>query len=168
MQAFFESFGVNWHSLAFYVLLFGAVLFIVQRFLLKPMLGAIDRRQEEIERSLDDAEAAARSVKESQEKAEKILWDASSEAQDIIRNGEKIASDIQERARQTARAESDSMVAKARGEIDRERQAAIAEIRRQTVDLAIVAASRVVEQNLDSERNRELAEQAIRSAELGR
>ena len=166
MSAFFESFGVNWISLVWYLVLFVLVLFLLRRYAFGPILGAIDERQRSINESLDDAEKAARSVKESQEKAEKILWDASAEAQEIIRNGEKVGRDLQDRARETARAEADALIAKARTEIERERLAAIQDIRHQAVDLALVAASRVIETNLSSEQNQKLAEEAIMHAEL--
>jgi F-type H+-transporting ATPase subunit b len=166
MSAFFESFGVNWISLVWYLVLFVLVMFLLRRYAFGPILGLIDERQRSINESLDDAEKAARSVKESQEKAEKILWDASAEAQEIIRNGEKVGRDLQDRARETARAEGDALIAKARTEIERERLAAIQDIRHQAVDLALVAASRVIETNLSSEQNQKLAEAAIMHADL--
>ncbi len=166
MSAFFESFGVNWISLVWYLVLFVLVMFLLRRYAFGPILGLIDERQRSINESLDDAEKAARSVKESQEKAEKILWDASAEAQEIIRNGEKVGRDLQDRARETARAEGDALIAKARTEIERERLAAIQDIRHQAVDLALVAASRVIETNLSSEQNQKLAEEAIMHADL--
>jgi F-type H+-transporting ATPase subunit b len=166
MSAFFESFGVNWISLVWYLVLFVLVVFLLRRYAFGPILGLIDERQRSINESLDDAEKAARSVKESQEKAEKILWDASAEAQEIIRNGEKVGRDLQDRARETARAEGDALIAKAHTEIERERLAAIQDIRHQAVDLALVAASRVIETNLSSEQNQKLAEEAIMHADL--
>jgi F-type H+-transporting ATPase subunit b len=166
MSAFFESFGVNWISLVWYVVLFGLVLFLLRRFAFGPILGAIDNRQRSINEALDDAEKAVASVTESHERAEKILWDASAEAQDIIRNAERVGNDLQEQARQVARAEADSLIAKARTEIERERTAAVQEIRRHTVDLALTAATQIIGENLDDERNRKLAEEAIQKAEL--
>lgn len=166
MSAFFESFGVNWISLVWYVVLFGLVLFLLRRYAFGPILGAIDNRQRSINEALDDAEKAVASVKESHERAEKILWDASAEAQEIIRNAERVGNDLQEQARKVAKAEADALIAKARTEIERERTAAVLEIRRHTVDLALTAATRVIGENLDDERNRKLAEEAIQQAEL--
>jgi F-type H+-transporting ATPase subunit b len=166
MSAFFDSFGVNWISLVWYLILFALVLFLLRRYAFGPILGSIEERQRGINQSLDDAEKAAASVKESHERAEKILWDASAEAQEIIRNAEKVGNDLQDRARETARAEADALIAKARTEIERERLAAIQDVRRQAVDLALVAAGRVIEANLTSEQNEKLAEEAIAHAEL--
>ncbi|HEV3233082.1 MAG TPA: F0F1 ATP synthase subunit B [Candidatus Dormibacteraeota bacterium] len=166
MQAFFDSFGVNYISLIWYLVLFGLVLWLLSRYAFKPILRTIEERQRSINQALDEAEDAAKSISQSQDKAEKILWDASAEAQEIIRRAEKVGEDIQDRAREVARAETDAQLAKAKVEIDRERLAAIQDIRRTAVDLALFAAGHVIEKNLDSADNMKLAEEAIQQAEL--
>ena len=166
MSAFFDSFGVNYISLIWYLVLFILVVLLLRRYAFGPILGAIDERQRGINENLDEAEKAARSVKESQDKAEKILWDASAEAQEIIRNAEKVGQDLQDRARDTAKALHEAEVAKARTEIERERLAAIQDIRKTSVDLALYAAGHLIEKNLDSADNMRLAEEAITQAEL--
>jgi F-type H+-transporting ATPase subunit b len=166
MQAFFDSFGVNYISLIWYIVLFVLVLLLLRRYAFGPILGTIEERQRSINQSLDDAEEAAKSVKTSQERAEKILWDASTEAQEIIRNAEKVGQDLQDRAREIAKAEADAQIAKAKVEIERERLAAIQDIRRNAVDLALFAASHVIEKNLTDDDNVRLATEAIQQAEL--
>jgi F-type H+-transporting ATPase subunit b len=166
MQAFFDSFGVNYISLIWYLVLFGLVLWLLSRYAFKPIMRTIEERQRGINQALDEAEDAAKSIRQSQDKAEKILWDASAEAQEIIRRAEKVGQDIQDRAREVARAETDAQLAKAKVEIERERLAAIQDIRRTAVDLALFAAGHVIEKNLDTADNMKLAEAAIQQAEL--
>jgi F-type H+-transporting ATPase subunit b len=166
VSTFFTSFGVTVLNLVFYLIFFAVVLLVLRRFLFKPVLGAIEKRQEGINRALDEAQQAAASVQQSRENAEKTLTEASSQAQEILRRAEQAAADIQERARADARREVETILSRARDEIARERAAAVQEIRAQTVDLALLAASRVIEANLDVERNRRLVEETIRSAEL--
>ena len=64
-----------------------------------------------------------------------------------------------------ARGEAQSIIERARAEIERERDAAIAEIRRESVDLALAAATRLVQENLDQEKDRVLVERYL--TELG-
>lgn len=165
-MAFFEAFQIDWISLVWYLVVFLIALWALKRLFYGPVLNLLADRERKIADSLQDAADARDSIKKSKEKAEMILWDASTEAQEIIRNGEKISSDIQDRARQAAKTEADVIITRARSEIDRERQSAQLELRRQAVDIALFAATRVIEENLDSDRNRELAEAAIREAEL--
>jgi F-type H+-transporting ATPase subunit b len=166
MSTFFNSFGVNLPSLLFYLLFFVAILWILRRYFFKPILGTIENRQQKINQSLDEAQEALASVKANREKAERLLDEASAEAREIINRAERLAIDLHEDARREAKIEADLIVTKAKVEIDRERQAAIAELRREAVDLALVAASRVIGENLSDDRSRQLAEEAVMKAEL--
>jgi F-type H+-transporting ATPase subunit b len=166
-MALFNAFNIDLLSLAWYLVVFVIALYALSRIFYKPILGMIEERQKSINQALDDAEAATASVKESQEKAQKILWDASAEAQEIIRRAEKVGQDLQARAKEEAKEAAEQVKAKAVADIERERLAAIQDVRRQAVDLALVAASRVIEVNLTSEQNLKLAEEAIQQAEVG-
>jgi F-type H+-transporting ATPase subunit b len=166
MSTFFTSFGVNGISLAFYLLMFLLVLWALRRYAFGPILKTIDSRQQKIEDSLDQAEDALKLVKANREKAEKLIWEAGTEAREIISRAERTSSEIHEDARKDARVEADLIVTKARQEIERERQAAVNELRRLTVDLALTAAARVIGESLSDDRSRELAEEAVRQAEL--
>lgn len=166
MSVFFDSFGVNFPSLIWYLILFGAVLYLLRRFAFGRVIGAIEQRQASINQSLDEAQEALASVKKNREKAEMILWNASQEAQEMVRRAERASNDIQSDARREAKVQQEAMIAKARTEIQQERLAAIAEIRKQVVDLALVAAGTVIKENLNAEKNRLLAEQTIQQADL--
>ena len=166
MSVFFDSFGVNWLSLAWYAILFFAVFYLLRRYAFGPVTTMIDKRQADINQALDEAQEALASVKKNREKAELIIWNASQEAQEMVRRAERAANDIQSDARREAKLQQEVMIAKARTEIEQERLAAIADIRKQVVDLALVAAGTVIRENLDAEKNRRLAEQTIQQADL--
>jgi F-type H+-transporting ATPase subunit b len=53
------------------------------------------------------------------------------------------------------------MLERARKEIDDERRRAIADLRREAVDLAIMGAGKVIEKNLDDQTNRKLVEEFL-------
>jgi F-type H+-transporting ATPase subunit b len=166
LSVFFDSFGVNVLSLVWYLVLFGAILYLLRRFAFGPVTAMIDKRQAAINRALDEAQEAVASVKRSRERSEQILAEASTHGQEIVRRAERAASEMHEDARREAKVQADAIVAKARTEIDRERQAAIADIRQQVVDLALVAASKVLRENIDGAKNRALIEQTVSQAEL--
>jgi F-type H+-transporting ATPase subunit b len=166
MSTFFNSFGVNVVSLVFYLALFALVLFLLSRFAFKPVLGAIEDRQRKIDESLDAAQTAAGSVEENRRKAEESLREASAQAQEILSRANKAAAEVREQATADAKAQADAIVEKARAEIERERSAAVAELRAQVVDLALLAAGKVIEANLDDERNRRLVQETIQQAQI--
>jgi F-type H+-transporting ATPase subunit b len=166
MSTFFSSFGVNVLSLVYYLLLFGIVLYLLRRYAFGVILRTIDARQDKINKSLDEAQEAAASVKTSQAKAEKTIEQAAAEAREIINRAERLATEIHEDARKEAKTQAELIVVKAREEIDRERQSAVNDLRRAAVDLALAAASRVIGENLSDDKSRQLAEEAVQQAEL--
>jgi F-type H+-transporting ATPase subunit b len=166
VSTFFNSFGVNVLSLLYYLLLFGIVLYLLRRYAFSVILRTIDARQDKINKSLDEAQEAAASVKTSQAKAEKTIDEAAAEAREIITRAERLAAEIHEDARKEAKVQADLIVFKAREEIDRERQAAVNDLRRAAVDLALTAAGRVIGENLSDDKSRQLAEEAVKQAEL--
>jgi F-type H+-transporting ATPase subunit b len=166
MSTFFNSFGVNILSLLYYLLLFGIVLYLLRRYAFGVILRTIDARQDKINKSLDEAQEAAASVKSSQQKAEKTIDAAAAEAREIINRAERLATEIHEDARKEAKVEAELIVVKAREEIDRERQAAVNDLRGAAVDLALAAAGRVIGESLSDDRSRQLAEAAVKQAEL--
>ncbi len=64
-----------------------------------------------------------------------------------------------------AREEQEQLIDRAKREIEAERERAVAELRREAVDLSLAAASRLVEANLDDAANRRLVEDYLRSLE---
>lgn len=166
MSTFFTSFGVNGVSLAFYLLMFVLVLLALRRWAFGPILKTIETRQQKINESLDQAEDALKLVKANRERAEKLIWEAGTEAREIISRAERTSAEIHEDARKEARMQAELIVTKARQEIERERQAAVNELRRLTVDLALTAAAQVIGESLSDDKSRQLAEEAVRHAEL--
>ena len=90
---------------------------------------------------------------------------ARNEAQQIIADSramaEKMRSDLLAQTKQ----QQEEMIEQARRAIEGEKAAAIADLRKEAVDLAIAGASRVIEQNLDSATNRKIVESFLASLE---
>ncbi len=66
--------------------------------------------------------------------------------------GERVRQDIEEKAR----AEGDAMIERAVESIEREKDAALEELRKESVDLALAAAAKLVQESLDEKKDREL------------
>jgi F-type H+-transporting ATPase subunit b len=61
------------------------------------------------------------------------------------------------------RQQQQQMLERARSEIEREKQQAIAELRREAIELAIAGASKVIEKNLDDQSNWKIVESFLSS-----
>jgi F-type H+-transporting ATPase subunit b len=81
----------------------------------------------------------------------------------MISEGRAVAEKMRADLIEQTRKEQQEMLDRARREIESEREKAVAQLRREAVDLALAGASKVVEQNLESEKNRKLVESYLAS-----
>lgn len=151
-------------NLMFWTLvIFGLLFFILKKYAFPAILSAVEAR----EKALDDA---IESAKRDRDEAARLLAEhraqiegARGEAQKFIAEArgvaEKMRADLLEKTRQ----DQQEMLERARRDIGVERDKAVAQLRREAVELAIAGASKVLEQNLDSDKNRKLVEQFLSS-----
>jgi F-type H+-transporting ATPase subunit b len=157
-MAFFGAFGVDLFKLAFQIINFLLVLYLLNRFVFKRVLALIDERQARIAKGLEQAEAAARDRELARAEREAALDEARKEAQTMIARATKIAEDSRAEIVAAARAEAEKVAAKATEEITAEKQRAIAELRSQVADLALEAAGRLVKAEMNAPTQRRLVE----------
>jgi F-type H+-transporting ATPase subunit b len=151
--------GLMFWTLAIFLVLW----FVLSKYAFKPITAAVEAR----EKALEDAIAGA---KADREEALRILEDqkkqieaARGEAQKIIAEGRVVGEKLHSEMIEETRAQQQDMLERARREIDAEKTRAIAELRREAVDLAIAGASKVIEKNLDDASNRRIVESFLSS-----
>jgi F-type H+-transporting ATPase subunit b len=160
-MAFFGAFGVDLFKLAFQIVNFLLVLYLLNRFLFKRVLALLDERQARIGKGLEEAEAAARDRELAHAEREAALDEARKEAQAMIVRATKIAEDSRVEIVAAARAEAEKVGARARDEIVAEKEKAIAELRSQVADLALQAAGRLVNSEMNTPTQRRLVEEFL-------
>ena len=137
------------------------VLFVLKKWAWPPILSALDEREERIRSAIDDSEKARQEAEAVLSEHRSKLAAAEDEARQIIAEareaGEKARHDIVEQARE----EAQRAIGQARTSIEAEKRAAIAELRREMADLAVHAAGRMIDANLDDEKNRGLVDDLI-------
>ncbi len=159
--------GIDWQVLLAqfvnFAILFG-LLFIL---LYKPMRRTFDERSNRIKESMDQAEQIKEQMARTEEQVKEQLATARREGQDILAQAAQMGDRLKEEARGEARQEAEVIVARARTEIELERDEAIDGVKRQFVDLAITAAEKVVRESLDREKHRRLIEEVLEQAPGG-
>ena len=153
----------NYGLMAWTLFVFVGLFLILKFFAFGPILKSVEAR----EQALEDAINAA---KRDREEAASVLAEHRAKLDALHGEGQKIIADARiaaERVRselvEQAHAEQAAMLARARQEIESEKTRAIAELRREAVDLAIAGASKVIEKNLDQDSNRKLVESFLAS-----
>jgi F-type H+-transporting ATPase subunit b len=158
-------FTVNLGTTVWTAIVFFALLGILWKFAWGPILGAVEARESGIQSKLDEAassnEEAARLLAEHKEQ----LADARRQANELIAEGKAAGDHLRKEIEEKARAEAQGIVDRARAEIVRERDQAIEALRRESVDLALAAASRLMQENLDQDKDRQLVERYL--SEMG-
>jgi F-type H+-transporting ATPase subunit b len=165
MGAFFEAFSVDGWKLAFQVINFLILLYLLNRFLFKPVLARLDERSAKIAKGLEDAEVAARDRELARAEREAAVAEARKEANEMIARANKIAEDTRNEILTSARAEAEKVSTRAREEIVAEKDKAMAEIRGQVAELALAAAGKLVRRQMDDPTQRRLVEEFLAEVE---
>jgi F-type H+-transporting ATPase subunit b len=156
-------------GLSFWTLIvFGALVFILGKYAWGPILGAVEAREQNIQSALD--QAAERNAEAQRLLAEhkEQLADARRQASDLLAEGKAAGETVRREIEEKARVEAQNIIERARVEIERERDAAIDTLRRESVDLALAAASRLMQENLDQQKDRVLVERYLSSLGSGK
>src|SRR5687767_4409908 len=165
MGAFFDAFSVDIWKLAFQVINFLILLFLLNRFLFKPILARLDDRSATISKGLEDAAAAARDRQLASAEREAAVTEARKEANEMIARANKIAEDTRNEILADARTEAEQATARAREELVAEKDKAMAEIRGQVAELALAAAGKLVRREMDDPTQRRLVEEFLAEVE---
>lgn len=160
--------GISWQGLLAQVINFALLFALLYFIAYKPMRRMLGERSNRIKESMEQAEQIKEQMAKTEEQVKEQLEAARREGQDILTQAAQMGERLKEEARGEARQETEVIVARARIEIEREREEAIDEVKRQFVDLAITAAEKVVNESLDRERHRRLIEEVLEQAPEGK
>jgi F-type H+-transporting ATPase subunit b len=144
------------------IVVFLVVLTILAKFAWGPILKGLESREAGIRGSIDEAERARREAASLLEEHKRQLADARRQAQELVAEGRESGQRLRAEIEAKAREEGDRMIERARSEITREREQAVEALRRESVDLALAAASSVLGKKLDAAADRALVEDYLR------
>jgi F-type H+-transporting ATPase subunit b len=128
------------------------------------VLKMLEDRQAKIRESLEQAEKIRQETAHSEEEIKAHLEKARKEGQGVIAQATQIGERLKEEAKQGARQEAESLIAKARSEIQRERDKSIEELRAEFADIAILAAEKVINETLDKKKHRKIIDEVLKES----
>jgi F-type H+-transporting ATPase subunit b len=147
------------------LIVFAILVALLGKFAWGPILKMVEEREKGIQAKLDEAAALNADAAKLLEQHREQLADARRQASELIAEGRTAAERVRKELEEKARAEGQAILERARAGIERERDAAIDMLRRESVDLALAAASKLMHENLDQAKDRALVERFI--GELG-
>ncbi|HZY10507.1 MAG TPA: F0F1 ATP synthase subunit B [Bacteroidota bacterium] len=144
------------------IITFVILLVVLRKFAWKPLLDALHRREDHVRSSLERAEHAKQEAERLLEENKRRLARAEEESHRILNEnralGEKLKSEIVEKANQQSR----RMIDQAKQEIERDKDAALAQLRGEVANLAISAAEKILDETLDAQKHRKLIDGYLR------
>ena len=143
------------------------LLFVLAKFAFPPILGYAAAREKRIQQAIEEAARQRQETERLLEEQRALLATARLEAQTIIGDAQKNGERVRRETLERARAEQDELLARAKREIEDERARAIESLRREAVDLAVAAASRLIEKKLDGQEDRRIVTEFLSHVEKG-
>jgi len=150
------------------IVTFLVLLTLLAKFAWRPLLDALETRQNAIRKSLDDAQQAKQELERLNLESAQIINRARAEAEAVITQSRSDGDRLREEIRAKARTEADHIVKNAERQIQLETSRALEQIRREAVDLSVMIASKIIQRNLTKEDNERLIDEALRQVEARR
>ena len=156
------QFGLNGQIFLAQLLNFLIVLVILWRFVYKPVVHFLDERAEKIEKSVSEAQAIEKRIKEIEVEREDVINQARKESAEILEKAYQNAETRGAEIISAAKREVERVIAKGKQSLASEQDSMIRELRKEIIDLAMKAATRIVQNEVDEKKSKSIAEEVVR------
>jgi F-type H+-transporting ATPase subunit b len=147
------------------IVTFLVLLTLLAKFAWGPLLKSLEGRQEQIRKSLEDAEKARQELERLNQESAQIIRQARIEAESIVTKSRADGERLREEMKVKARAEAETIAKNAERQIQLETQRALQQIRHEAIDLSVEIASKLLQRNLTKEDNERLIAEALSQVE---
>lgn len=137
---------IFWTGLVFLLL-----LFVLTKFIWKPILASVNARAQKITDALELAEKTQAEMRALQAQNENLLKEARAERDAIVKDAKEVATKLVEDAKNDAKTEAAKIVESARVSINAEKAAAVAELKTQVAAISLEIAEKVIRGELSSD-----------------
>jgi len=145
-----------WTALTFLIL-----IVVLGKFAWGPILQMLETREKTITDAIESAKRERLAAEAASAEMKAALEKARAESAEMIRRNQQEVAAAKNELMAQAKKESDDLLQAARKSINEEKRQALAELRAQTVDLAIEAARRLVQMNMDESKQKQLVEEYL-------
>jgi F-type H+-transporting ATPase subunit b len=137
---------------------FAVFVWFCMKFVWPPIVAALAERKTKIAEGLAAAERGHQEQHLGQQRAKELMVEAKKQASDIVGQAQKRAAEIIEEAKDDARAEGDRLITAAKAEIEQETNRAREALRGKVAELALAAAARILDKEIDASAHKALVE----------
>jgi F-type H+-transporting ATPase subunit b len=156
--------GIDWRLFIAQLINFLILVFVLYKFLYKPILNLLDSRKEKIEKGLRDAEKIGEELEKTKELHDKEIKKAKQEAMAIIEEAQRTAEAAGQETRAKTKAGVEKLITAAKNQIIQEKEKMFTEIKMEAAALVIAVAEKVVGKTFDGKTQQKLIEDSLREA----
>lgn len=127
----------------------GVLFLVLRHFLFKPVTDLLDARSKKIVSNLEESTSYKREAEAVKAEYELKLEDAKGEAREIVESAKKRSEQIKEEILQEAKVEAHAISERSMLDIEREKQKMLVDLKSEVVEIAMLAATKVVQKDLD-------------------
>jgi len=141
---------------------FFCVLVILQKFVWKPILANLKRREDDIRKSVENADKIKADLAALEASKAKMMDEARDKGNALIEQSRKAGNDLAAQIEARAKKSAEDILNSARQEIEGERERVRTALRKESVQTAVSLAEKILKENLDAEKNKNLINQALK------
>jgi F-type H+-transporting ATPase subunit b len=151
MTELIKALGLDWYALIAQVVNFAILIFVLSRFVYKPVLRIIDERRSIIEKSMKEAEEIAQSKELLDKERADVLRKADIEGGALLERAKEEAEAIRAEIEKEARAHAKQIVAKGMQQLENERAKLVAEIQAKLAHAVVLSAEKILRREFSKE-----------------
>jgi len=143
------------------VITFLILLFVLKKIAWKPILSALNQREDAIKESLEKAEKAKEEAQKILQENQASLLKAEDESKKIIEQSRQFAEKMKDQMLRDSKEQAQKIIEDASIQIDQKKEAAFSELKSKVAEIAINAAEKILKENLDKDSNKKLVDRYI-------
>ena len=149
------------------IILFGLLLFLLKKFAWKPILDALNEREEGIQNALDEADKARQEMEELKSSNDQILKEARAERDSLLKDARKVKDQMITEAKDEATIQANKIIEQAKVTIHQEKLSAIDELKNKVAEWSVEIAEKVIKEELsDKDKQVKLIDKMLDDATL--
>lgn len=157
-----KQFGIDPVLLVAQIVNFLIILVVLKKFFYKPLVKMLETRRATIAESLKNADQIEAKLAETEERSAKVLKAAEDNATNLLENAKAQAAEIQSKALEDARIQTEESLQKAFSQMELEKVEVRKQLQAETMTLVMMVTQKVLGKHLKTKEKEELTKEAVR------
>lgn len=155
--------GIDWKLFLAQLVNFAIVLFVLWKWVFKPLGKKLEERSNQIELSIKHSQEVEEKLRDAEKYRQAEMEKVRDEANAAIAQAQKNADQVRDQILAEAKANSEKMLESAKKEIESEKSKAMSQIREEAATLVVSATEKILREKLDPKKDQELIKESLKN-----